>query len=84
MGHRLIPGTRFRRDDREGTRWGLRGVTRARSFSGVGTEQRVRAAAAAPVDCSGEITGMPGTKPPDHTQTKEPTRLLLTDTFEAL
>lgn len=54
-------------------------MTRARSFSGVGTEQRVRAAAAAPVDCSGEITGMPGTKPPDHTQTKEPTRLLLTD-----
>lgn len=51
MGHRLIPGTRFGRGDREGTRWGLRGVTRARSFPGAGSESRSRAATE---DCPGK------------------------------
>lgn len=76
MGHRLIPGTRFGRGDREGTRWGLRGVTRARSFPVAGTESRAQAATA---DCPGKITGRPGTEPPGHTQTKETARLPLTD-----
>lgn len=74
MGHRLIPGTRFGHDDREGTRRGLGGVTRARSLPGVGTEER-----AASADFPGEITGIPGTKPPGYTQTKEPARLPLID-----
>lgn len=79
MGHRLIPGTRFGRDNREGTQRGLRGVTRAQALPGVETAERARAAAAASADCPEEITGMPGTKPPGHTQTKEPARLPLTD-----
>lgn len=68
-------GNRFGRDDREGTRRGLRGVTWAQSFPGAETESGVRAAAALLRTARGEITGRPGTAPPGHTQTKEPARL---------